>query len=85
LILITGLTPECGKLNTAIAQIYLDQEIGIEAEYAKINLLPDGQPEEGDEGENEQRRKEKFTFLQHAYTFLKKTVPQHMEEIQIGG
>jgi uncharacterized protein (UPF0371 family) len=31
LVLIAGLTPECGKLTTAIAQIYLDQEIAIEA------------------------------------------------------
>jgi uncharacterized protein (UPF0371 family) len=40
LILIAGLTPECGKLTTAIAQIYLDQEIGIDAEYAKLEILP---------------------------------------------
>ena len=40
LILIAGLTPECGKLTTALAQIYLDQEIGIEADYAKRALFP---------------------------------------------
>ena len=40
LILIAGLTPECGKLTTAIGQIYLDQEIGIEAEYAKVEVMP---------------------------------------------
>jgi Ca2+-binding EF-hand superfamily protein len=34
------LTPECGKLTTAIAQIYLDQEIDIEAGYAKLEILP---------------------------------------------
>ncbi|MDR3168237.1 MAG: DUF1846 family protein [Candidatus Peribacteria bacterium] len=38
--LIAGLTPECGKLTVAIAQIYLDQEIGIEADYAKLDILP---------------------------------------------
>ena len=40
LVLIAGLTPECGKLAVAIAQIYLDQEIGIESGYAKIDVLP---------------------------------------------
>lgn len=40
LILIAGLTPECGKLTTAIAQLYLDQEIGIDADYAKLEILP---------------------------------------------
>jgi uncharacterized protein (UPF0371 family) len=40
LALITGLTPECGKLTIAIAQIYLDQEIDIESGYAKIDVLP---------------------------------------------
>ena len=40
LVLIAGLTPECGKLTVAIAQIYLDQEIDIESGYAKIDVLP---------------------------------------------
>jgi uncharacterized protein (UPF0371 family) len=40
LILIAGLTPECGKLTIAIAQMYLDQEIDIEAGYAKLEILP---------------------------------------------
>jgi uncharacterized protein (UPF0371 family) len=40
LVLITGLTPECGKLTVALAQIYLDQEIDIESGYAKIDVLP---------------------------------------------
>ena len=40
LVLIAGLTPECGKLAVAIAQIYLDQEIDIEAGYGKIDILP---------------------------------------------
>jgi len=38
--LIVGLVPECGKLATAVAQIYLDQEIDIESEYAKLEVLP---------------------------------------------
>ncbi|GHW02824.1 hypothetical protein AGMMS50249_6100 [candidate division SR1 bacterium] len=40
LIVIAGLTPECGKLATAIAQIYLDQELDINANYAKLEVLP---------------------------------------------
>ncbi|MDR2190837.1 MAG: DUF1846 family protein [Candidatus Peribacteria bacterium] len=40
LTLIAGLTPECGKLTIAIAQMYLDQEIDIEAGYAKLEVLP---------------------------------------------
>lgn len=40
LILIAGLTPESWKLATAIAQIYLDQEIDIKADYAKLEVLP---------------------------------------------
>jgi uncharacterized protein (UPF0371 family) len=38
--LIAGLTPECGKLTVAIAQMYLDQEIEIESNYAKLDILP---------------------------------------------
>ncbi|MDR2540659.1 MAG: DUF1846 family protein [Candidatus Peribacteria bacterium] len=38
--LIAGLTPECGKLTVAIAQMYLDQEIGIDSSYAKLDILP---------------------------------------------
>jgi uncharacterized protein (UPF0371 family) len=40
LVLIAGLTPECGKLTIAIAQMYLDQEISIDAGYAKLEILP---------------------------------------------
>ena len=41
LILVCGLTPESGKLTTAAAQIYQDKEIGIEANYAKLDPIPD--------------------------------------------
>ncbi len=40
LILIASLTPESGKLATAITQIYLNQEIEINADYAKLEILP---------------------------------------------
>ena len=38
--LIIEMIPECWKLPTAIAQIYLDQEIGIASDYAKLAVLP---------------------------------------------
>lgn len=41
LILVCGLTPESGKLTTAAAQIYLDREIGINSDYAKLDPIPD--------------------------------------------
>ena len=41
LILICGLTPESGKLTTAVAQIYRDKEIWIKANYAKLDPIPD--------------------------------------------
>ena len=41
LILVCGLTPESGKLTTAAAQIYQDKEIWIEADYAKLDPVPD--------------------------------------------
>ena len=41
LILVCGLTPECGKLTTAAAQIYQDREIWIESNYAKLDPIPD--------------------------------------------
>ena len=41
LILVCGLTPESGKLTTAAAQIYQDKEIWIEADYAKLDSIPD--------------------------------------------
>ena len=41
LILLCGLTPESGKLTTAAAQIYQDKEIWIEADYAKLDPIPD--------------------------------------------
>ena len=41
LIVITWLTPESGKLTTAAAQIYQDKEIWIEADYAKLDPIPD--------------------------------------------
>ena len=41
LILVCGLTPESGKLTTAAAQIYQDKEIWIEADYAKLDPIPD--------------------------------------------
>ena len=40
LILIASLTPESGKLATAITQIYLNQEIDLNADYAKLEVLP---------------------------------------------
>ena len=41
LILVCGLTPESGKLTTAAAQIYLDREIWINSDYAKLDPVPD--------------------------------------------
>lgn len=41
LILVCGLTPESGKLTTAAAQIYLDREIWINSDYAKLDPIPD--------------------------------------------
>ncbi len=41
LILVCGLTPESGKLTTAVAQIYQDKEIWIESNYAKLDPIPD--------------------------------------------
>ena len=41
LILVCGLTPESGKLTTAAAQIYLDKEIWINSDYAKLDPIPD--------------------------------------------
>ena len=41
LILICSLTPESGKLITAAAQIYQDKEIWIEANYVKLDPIPD--------------------------------------------
>lgn len=41
LILVCGLTPESGKLTTAVAQIYQDKEIWIESGYAKLDPIPD--------------------------------------------
>ena len=41
LILVCGLTPESGKLTTAVAQVYRDKEIWIEANYAKLDPVPD--------------------------------------------
>ncbi len=41
LILVCGLTPESGKLTTAVAQVYRDKEIWIEANYAKLDPIPD--------------------------------------------
>lgn len=41
LILVCGLTPESGKLTTAVAQIYQDREIWIESDYAKLDPIPD--------------------------------------------
>ena len=41
LILVYGLTPESGKLTTAVAQVYRDKEIWIEANYAKLDPIPD--------------------------------------------
>jgi hypothetical protein len=41
LILVCGLAPESGKLTTAAAQIYLDREIWINSDYAKLDPIPD--------------------------------------------
>ena len=41
LVLVCGLTPESGKLTTAVAQIYQDKEIWIESDYAKLDPIPD--------------------------------------------
>ena len=41
LIVISWLTPESGKLTTAVAQIYQDKEIWIEADYVKLDPIPD--------------------------------------------
>lgn len=41
LILVCGLTPESWKLTTAAAQIYLDREIWINSDYAKLDPIPD--------------------------------------------
>lgn len=41
LILVCGLTPESGKLTTAAAQIYLDREIWLNSDYAKLDPIPD--------------------------------------------
>ena len=41
LILVCGLTPESGKLTTAVAQIYQDKEIWIDSDYAKLDPIPD--------------------------------------------
>jgi len=41
LILVCWLTPESGKLTTAVAQIYQDNEIWIKSDYAKLDPIPD--------------------------------------------
>lgn len=41
LILVCGLTPESGKLTTAVSQVYRDREIWIESNYAKLDPIPD--------------------------------------------
>ena len=41
LILVCGLTPESGKLTTAVSQVYRDREIWIESGYAKLDPIPD--------------------------------------------
>lgn len=40
LILVTGVTKNCGKFATCLGQIYLDNELGIRAWYAKFQTFP---------------------------------------------